>query len=169
MARRGIAGSQFVPQDLTKVPDIQFTVSKDLGIRAKLKLTGYKPSDFGRDLNRAVKQANQMIANKLGEALDEAMMSTAWGSGKDIIDTGKLKDSLVITTTSGGISLNYGAPYAALVHYGGYITPYGNQKLEKIYIPGRPWVDAVLRGGGPVPRFDFEEVYRQAIRSVFGS
>jgi len=168
MAGRGIAGSQFVPKDLTKVPDIAISANANFAITAKLKLTDYKPTDFGRDLNKAVKQANQIIANRLGNALDEAMMSSAWASGKDIVDTGKLKNSLVITTTSGGISLNYGEPYAALVHYGGYITPYGNEKLEKVYIAGRPWVDSVLRGGGPVPRFNFEEIYREAIKSVFG-
>lgn len=168
MAKRGIAGSQFVPKDLVDVPDIRFTVDQNFGIKANLKLTGYKPRDFGRDLNKAVKQANQIISNRLGEALDAAMMSSAWASGKDIIDTGQLKDSLVITTTSGGIGVSYSAPYAALVHYGGYITPYGNQKLEKVYIAGRPWVDSVMRGGGPVEKFDFEGVYREAIKSVFG-
>ena len=168
MATRGIAGSQFVPRDLLKVPDIKISADVNLAVTAKLKLTGYKPSDFGKDLNRAVKTANQLIANKLGAALDEAMASTSWGTSKDIIDTGQLRDSLVITTTSGGISVKYTAPYAAIVHYGGYIVPYGNPSLSKIYIPPRPWVDSVMKGGGPVPKFDFESVYREAIRSVFG-
>lgn len=168
MATRGIAGSQFVPRDLLKTPDIKISVNANFAIATKIKLTGYKPSDFGRDLNSAVKTANQLIASKLGAALDEAMASSAWGTGKDIIDTGKLRDSLVITTTSGGISIKYTAPYAAIVHYGGYIVPYGNPSLSKIYIPGRPWVDSVMKGGGPVAAFDFESVYREAIRAVFG-
>jgi hypothetical protein len=168
VASRGLAGSQFVPRDLLKVPDIKISANANYAIATNIKLTGYKPSDFGRDLNRAVKTANLLIADRLGAALDEAMASTAWGAGKDIIDTGQLRDSLVITTTAGGISVKYTAPYAAIVHYGGYIVPYGNTNLQKIYIPGRPWVDSVMRGGGPVPVFDFESVYREAIRSVFG-
>lgn len=168
MAKRSLAGSKFVPKDLVKAPDVRIAVDQNFGIKTNLKLTDYKPRDFGKDLNRAVKQANQIISDRLTEALDAAMMSSAWASGKDIIDTGQLKDSLVITTTSGGISVKYGAPYAALVHYGGYITPYGNQKLEKVYIAGRPWVDSVMKGGGPVEKFDFESVYREAIKSVFG-
>ena len=167
MAKRSIAGSQFVPKDILDVPDIKIAAGANFSINAKLKLTGYKPSDFNRDLNKAVKTANQLIAEKLRIALDEAMMSTAWG-GKDIIDTGRLMSSLSLTSSSRGISLSYGEPYAAFVHYGGDITPYGNQSLEKVYIAGRPWVDSVLRGGGPVPKFDFESIYRQAIESVFG-
>jgi phage gpG-like protein len=168
MAKRGLAGSQFIPRELLKIPDIQFSANVKHGFTTSLKLTGYKPRDFGRDLNKAVKSANQLIANKLATALDEAMASTAWGGGKDIIDTGELKNSLVITATSGGVTVKYTAPYAAIIHYGGYILPYGNPKLSKVYIPPRPWVSSVMKGGGPVPAFDFESVYREAIQAVFG-
>ena len=168
MATRGIAGFQFVPKVLTDKPVIKVAANLGFGIDAKVKLTGYKASDFGRDLNRAVKNANQLIADRIGEALDDAMESSAWGTGKNIIDTGQLKDSLAVTATASGITIKYAAPYAAIVHYGGYVVPYGNPSLSKIYIPGRPWVDSVLRGGGPVPAFDFESVYREAMQAVFG-
>jgi phage gpG-like protein len=168
MAKRGLAGSQFIPRELLNIPDIKFSANIKQEFTTSLKLTGYKPSDFGRDLNKAVKTANQLIANRLAAALDEAMESSAWGTGKDIIDTGQLKKSLVITATASGVIVRYTAPYAAIVHYGGYILPYGNPKLDKVYIPGRPWVSSVMKGGGPVPVFDFESVYREAIQSVFG-
>jgi phage gpG-like protein len=168
MASRNLAGSQYIPKEIYEEPNIKYILNGDPGIRVQLKLTGYRPNDFNRDLNRAMKQANQIISDRLGQALDKAMLSSAWSSGNDIVDTGELKNSLTIITTAGGISLNYSAPYAALVHYGGYITPYGNQKLEKVYIAGRPWVDSVIKGGGPVPRFNFEDIYREAIKSVFG-
>lgn len=168
MAKRSLAGSQFVPKELSDAPDIKFNVASGVSIEAKFKLTAYKPNDFGRDLNKAVKQANQIIADRIGEALDAAMESSAWPSGKDIIDTGELKNSLNVTATSRGINIKYSTPYAALVHYGGYIVPYGNQKLEKVYIPGRPWIDSVTVGGGPVEKFDFESIYREAITSIFG-
>lgn len=168
MATRGIAGFQFVPKVLTDRPEIKVTASLGFGINAKVKLTGYKPSDFGKDLNRAMKNANQLIANRIGGALDDAMESSIWGTGKNIIDTGQLKNSLVMTATAGGITIKYTAPYAAIVHYGGYIVPYNNARLSKIYIPPRPWVDSVVKGGGPVPAFDFESVYREAIKAVFG-
>lgn len=168
MATRGIAGSQFIPRLLRDKPVIKVSANLGVGISAKVKLTGYKASDFGRDLNRAMKDANQLIANRIGEALDAAMESSAWASGKDIIDTGQLKNSLTVTATASGISIKYAAPYAAIVHYGGYIVPYGNPSLSKVYIPPRPWVTSVIEGGGPVPAFDFESVYREAIQAVFG-
>ena len=90
--------------------------------------------------------------------------SWAWegGAGRDIIDTGELRDSLSITIGSDGqFEINYSSPYAKLVHYGGYIMPYGNNRIEKVFIPGRPWIQAVLEGGGPVPQFDFESHYRE--------
>lgn len=168
MAKRDLLSSQSIQRELRNLPDIRFNIDEKYGVKAKIKLTNYKANDFERDLSKAAKQANQVIANSLGEALDAAMLSSEWAFDRDIIDTGRLRDSLRITTTPGGIAIDYNVPYAALVHYGGYITPYGNKKLEKVYIPGRPWVESVLRGGGPVPKFDFEGIYRDAIRSVFG-
>lgn len=81
----------------------------------------------------------------------------AWNSGsRDIYDTGELARSVSVTSSPDGISVSYSAPYANLVHNGGYIYPYGNKSARPIYLPGRPWVTSVLYGGGPVEKFDFD-------------
>ncbi len=93
----------------------------------------------------------------------------AWrdGGARDIIDTGKLKASRKITVEGRRIDISYDVPYAGIVHFGGYILPYGNPNAEKVYLPARPWVDSVALGGGPVPKFDFERIYAETIEKVF--
>lgn len=94
--------------------------------------------------------------------LDEAMETPSWswsgttlrqsggsvGTPRNIVDTGKLKNSKKITTSFGSTqakwTVRYGAPYANLVHYGGYIAPYGRTG-DTAYIPGRPWIKLVFR------------------------
>lgn len=73
-------------------------------------------------------------------------MSKSWGwisGSRDIVDTGALKDSLVMNITPDSFSVSYSEPYANLVHYGGYINPYGNPNA-RVYLPGRPWVEATF-------------------------
>ena len=57
-----------------------------------------------------------------------------------LVDTGALRDSLIVARTPSGLEIRYTAPYAGLLHEGGYIQPYGNQNAEKVFIPGRPWI-----------------------------
>lgn len=99
------------------------------------------------------------LAQEVKGALDAALRSSvwAWKNGvRDIYDTGELASSGEVSAGAGGIIVSYGAPYANLVHNGGYIYPYGNKKARPVYLPARPWVSSVLYGGGPVPQFDFE-------------
>lgn len=102
----------------------------------------------------------------LARALDAAMASSSWnwtGGNRDIIDTGALKNSLQIEYRGMRAIVSYTAPYAAIIHEGGYIRPYGNEAAEPVYLPGRPWVDSVLVGGGPVPQFDWEAAIRAVL------
>jgi len=114
-------------------------------------------------MKAAHKESVKALAGLLEEALNNAMESSVWDWGsdnRDIIDTGKLKDSLKIYVDSDDdIHIMYGEDYAAIVHYGGYFNPFGNKEVKQYY-PGRPWVSSVLEGGGPVPQFDFEGEYR---------
>ena len=112
-------------------------------------------------LKQKVVEATGNITGPLTEALNAAMAAPwGWSQGaRDIIDTGELRNSLQITISNGRVVINYDTPYAGLVHYGGYITPYGNASIEKVYLPGRPWVKSTLEGGGPVPQFDFQGYY----------
>lgn len=113
-------------------------------------------------MKKAHKNAVKQLVELLEIALNDAMESPVWdwnGDQRDIVDTGALKKSLKIYVDSDDdIHIMYGEDYAAIVHYGGYFNPYGN-KTVKQYYPGRPWVSAVLAGGGPVPQFNFQSEY----------
>lgn len=117
----------------------------------------------------AINRGSQRIAIDLKKALDDAIQSAVWATpdGRaDIYETGELLNSGTVSVTTNGVSIAYSAPYAALVHYGGYINPYGNESA-RIYLPPRPWVAAVLNGLGPIKAFDFERYYREEIEKAF--
>lgn len=141
------------------------------GFKTDIKLTGIDAADILTGIEEGISDANKIIAEKLGEALDQAMEAAVWawndGASRDIIDTAALKASRRITVESSRLSITYDLPYAGLVHYGGYILPYGNKNAQKVYVPARPWVEAVVVGGGPVPKFDFESIYIDAIEKAF--
>lgn len=115
-------------------------------------------------IKKASKKTLNIVVKELKEALNAAMEAKVWqwdyGDG-DIIDTGALKKSLkIVAASDGDIYIFYNEEYAAIVHYGGYIHPYGNPEI-KVYMPARPWISSVLEGGGPVSRYDFEGVYQR--------
>lgn len=117
---------------------------------------------FGED---AIAGELQQIAGELKMALDAALEAPVWawsGGARDIYDTGALKASGTVLIKGLEIVVNYSAPYATLVHNGGYIFPYGNKSAQPIFLPGRPWVRSVLYGGGPVPQFDFVGAIQKA-------
>lgn len=106
------------------------------------------------------------VEKSLAEALDAAMSANTWKwstGSRDIVDTGALKNSLKIEWNGMKAIVRYDQPYAALIHEGGYIYPYGNQNASPVYIPGRPWVRSVLVGGGPVPVFNWQEAVLKAL------
>lgn len=118
---------------------------------------------------RAIDRASERVKVDLEKALKQALTANVWKTPTgqaDIYDTGELMASGTVTVDSNGITVAYSAPYAALVHYGGYINPYGNQSA-RVYLPPRPWVDSVLNGDGPVPQFDISKYYRQEIEAEF--
>lgn len=109
---------------------------------------------FGEEM---VQKKLDAVAGQLKLALDAALEAPvwAWNDGvRDIVDTGKLKSSGVVVVRPLELEVYYTAPYAMLVHNGGYIQPYGNPNARPLYLPPRPWIRSVLYGGGPVPRFD---------------
>ena len=97
-------------------------------------------------------KASAYVQRDLKVALDAAMDYSGWswiGDTRDIVDTGKLKKSLILVEknlkTKTTIEIKYRSPYANMVHYGGYIQPYGNKNANSVLYPARPWVEAVLR------------------------
>lgn len=113
------------------------------------------------EINRVIDRTIQRVAEDLEFKLDAAMASSLWGEMGDIIDSGDLRDSLQVTVEGNSIQISYDSPYANLVHYGGYIAPYGNKSIEKVYIPARPWVEAVFVGNGPVDSINVPEIFDQ--------
>ena len=103
-------------------------------------------------ITRGAQKGATYVEKSLREALDASISSQwAWNEGtRDIIDTGKLKSSLeiksVFNQTKVGFQVSYNTPYAAFVHYGGMIKPYGNPNAADVVIPARPWVQAVFEG-----------------------
>ena len=119
---------------------------------------------------RAINKASIHAAIDLEQALNEAMMSDVWPSlsgPTDIISTGELMSSGKVTANADGIKISYDTPYAMLVHYGGYVLPYGNSAAHMVYLPPRPWVDSVLNGNGPVKQFDFSKYYKEEMEKEF--
>jgi hypothetical protein len=151
---------------IPKLPKSQvITGSASLDGLLRLRAKGPSQSQLLAALERGINRASQRIAVDLKAALDAALRSNVWPTPSgpaDIYETGELLASGSVTFDGTGITIAYDAPYAALVHYGGYINPYGNAN-SRVYLPPRPWVEAVLNGSGPVPRFDFASYYLQEI------
>lgn len=126
--------------------------------------------DIGPSITRLRDEFNRSLAIELRTALDEAISANVWGDDgdNDLVDSGNLRDSLQIQVTSNGVMIDYTAEYAALVHYGGYILPYGNQNATRVYITGRPWVESVLYGTGPIPGYNFKELFNRTKGRIFG-
>lgn len=149
--------------DLNIPDEINLTLSGPLSIKTAIKFQDSRLKQISKIL-RNNKPRNE-FRDILDAVLRDAINSSIWRTrnGKDdIISSGELLDSgNVELTGSSGISIEYDVPYAALVHYGGYIVPYGNSRANRVYLPPRPWVADVL--AGKVNGFNPSEVYYQII------
>lgn len=152
-----------IPKEAVKIKPITATGSLD-GV-VTFKFTSLPVSQILNKFETAINRASGRVAVDLKAALDEAMMSPYWG-GQDIFDTGELLASGTVSVTDSGVTIAYSAPYAAFVHYGGYINPYGNA-TSRVYLPPRPWVESVLFGGAGIQPFDFVSYYTQEIAKEF--
>ena len=109
------------------------------------------------------------VEKSLRIALDKSISSQwSWIDGsRDIVDTGALKGALKINTkfaqTKVTFEIQYNTPYAAFVHYGGIIKPYGNKNAADVVIPARPWVQAVLEGSHGQEKFDMRTPFDKGI------
>lgn len=123
---------------------------------------------FPDAMARAHKLTMDIICNDLQAALDEAMDADVWlwsdGKTRDIVDTRRLSESgsVKFDPVSENIVIRYNSEYAGIVHFGGIIQSPWNPSAE-IYYPERPWIEAVLTGNGPVPRFNFSKAYEDNI------
>ena len=130
-------------------------------------------------------KAAAYVQRDLRIALDNAMNSSTWGwtrdtlrkngsiagSTRDIVDTGKLRNSLSIKEknlkTKTTISIQYKTPYAALVHYGGVVVPYGNVRAGTVIVPARPWIEATLKGTHGIQKFNMSKPMNTGFNEVW--
>ena len=131
-----------------------------------------------RAMNAAIVEgtikASAYVQKDLRVALGAAMDYSGWNwtnGPRDIVDTGKLKSSLVLAErnlkTKTTIEIKYRSPYANMVHYGGYIQPYGNRNANSVLYPARPWVEATLRGGYGIDKFSMTKPMNAGFNEVW--
>lgn len=136
-------------------------------------------------LVRGMTKGAGYVSRDLKEALNASMASSTWawpritqrqngteaGTTRDIIDVGTLAKSLKIveknSQTKTDLTIQYNAPYAALVHYGGAVLPYGNKNAATVVIPARPWIEATLLGTHGMTKFDIDTRFQQGISEAW--
>lgn len=124
--------------------------------------------DFANKAHRAAVMATHMITPELNAAFQDAIGSEVWawpretirrgsldssgkrGSGyrvtspRNIVDQGRLRQSNEYIVSGTLVLFKWTEPYAAAVHYGAEIHPWGDKTRPKVRLPARPWTDAVL-------------------------
>lgn len=124
--------------------------------------------DFAGKAQRAAVIATRMIAPEMNAAFQDAMGSPVWewpretirrgtldSSGKrgpgyrvtsprNIVDQGRLRQSNEYVISGTLVLFKWTEPYAAAVHYGAEIYPWGDKSKAKVKLPARQWTDAVL-------------------------
>lgn len=130
------------------------------------RLTVQVTGDLAKSLEKALdlREVAEIAASELDSALRQAIQSSSWATGEDIVDSGELLNSQKVSVSGETINIEYDVDYAALVHYGGYITPYGNENAKKVFIPARPWVQAVL--DGEITGNGIVDIYQKALEIV---
>lgn len=152
-----------------RLPRTVITATSNSDGLVKINLSQFPEAQIRAGFKAAIDRASARVAVDLKRALDEAIRSPIWSTTTgqaDIYETGELLQSGTVTVSQSGVTIAYSAPYAALVHYGGYINPYG-KTTEKVYLPPRPWVQSVLDGGAGIPAFDFARYYEEEILREF--
>ena len=128
-----------------------------------------------KELSKGAQKGATYVENDLKQALTDSVNSQwAWNEGsRDIVDTGRLRDSLKIKTsflqTKVTFAVQYNVPYAAFVHYGGMIKPYGNPNAADVLIPARPWVQAVFDGTYGQEKFDMRTPFDRGIGEAWSA
>jgi phage gpG-like protein len=127
-----------------------------------LRRKGNLDKAYRTALVKALSNSTRKVDSQVKEAMQANMNSVIWswpretnrksggivGSPRDIIDTGNLasRNYVRISYTTRGASITVGnnSPYAGIVHFGGYITPYGDRSKRPVFIPGRPWIGVAI-------------------------
>lgn len=157
--------------------------------KAEIKKSGTDTKLAKKAITTGCLRASNTVEAELPSALTRALESNVWGpfnpkqpyarkngeivgsGNRDIIDTGRLHDSLSITTkfltTKTQTVIKYNSPYAQITHEGGAITPYGNPLNGTVVLPARPWIRDTLSGEGAVPHYNYRQVYQNEISNAW--
>lgn len=151
------------------------------------KAAAKKKGEFVKAFQSSVFNVEKQVSYWLNEAMEESTWiwtrptqrvngSFIQPGPRNIVDTGTLRNSKKLKTSFGStqakMQVTYTAPYAGLVHWGGYITNYGDPSRGQTYIPGRPWVQKVFStksdaDSGQSDRFGFlEEIKEQMLKQL---
>jgi phage gpG-like protein len=156
--------------DLDIPDEITLNLSGDIGFKGNIRVTDSpRLSNIISKLrsNKASSEFAVILDSVLREAINASIWTTRNGTD-DIIDSGDLLRSGEVRVTNNGVSINYDVPYASLIHYGGYIVPYGNTNAQRVFIPPRPWVSTVLNSGfgGFNPALAYREIIVRILSSI---
>lgn len=122
-----------------------------------------------RNIDKAMIRSILQISDTIERNLALAITSSIWSTNDgldDIYLTGNLLSSGNVLINGSDISIRYDVPYASLIYYGGYIVPYGSRNVEKVYIPPRPWIRAVLDGTNGLPQINYGDIILQAVSDI---
>lgn len=133
--------------------------------------------------NRAVEAARKIVAAELNSAFQDALGSKVWnwprptirsggqdaGSPRNIVDTEILKASNSYSISGGVATFKWSVDYAAAVHYGANIYPWGDKSRPKVNLPARPWTSAVLGtiNIGGIEPYDYRSQFKAAFVSAW--
>jgi phage gpG-like protein len=137
-----------IEKKLDKLSKLEFETKGKVNLptlELDIDLDGIKT--LGRELEQTTDTFVQFISQDIAVKLDASIDKFG------VVDTGALKNSLIVDTSNNTVTFSYDSPYAAIQHYGGYILPYGNRSAQPVYLKPRPWLDAVL------DTYDFEQVF----------
>lgn len=155
------------------IPDIDETIEIRERVSYKLGVNIKSSNDLRkfRKLQAALDSAAAALVPQLQQSLQAALAANIWPDGSggtdDIISSGALLRSQSVNYSNSQIRIDYDVPYAALVHYGGYIRPYGRRDTAAVYIAPRPWVAGVLSGKtGLNLRAEYQRLIDQIISSL---
>lgn len=147
--------------------------------------TDKEKAAINKAISKGVIKSVAYVQRDLKMALDKAIESSVWnwpnetqrvngqvaGTKRDIVDTGKLKSSLELREQHGqrksAIEIKYKAPYAAFVHYGGVVLPYGNRFASTVIVPERPWISATLQGTHGITKFNMTKPMNDGFLEVW--
>ena len=163
------------------------------------KITVTLPPNFSGDLQKATEKALKEVAAELTGRFDDAISSAVWpwslgqskrglsgstvgerakawkaasfntGSPRSIVDSGELKQSRTFQLKGLVAEWAWTADYAAAVHEGARIKPWGDPTNKTVTLPARPWTTAVLKGGtgANVEVYDFATELSKRIPKYF--